>query len=195
MKWTVVQRRIREIWEKKKIAKLMPKRTTAPGYKFKYEDERVFEAMCKMVWDDHPMRNRLPGPYPSPNPLYLRIAAMVRSRALDAVWTAYLEKAGREELKAWQEAFGRIQANRRAPKAKMRSKKRGAARKSKPERTGLSPGLAWLEILLRGLEDACPKKGIDMGRFSGREQGWIRRGLCADPEGGAGRRPRGRKNA
>ena len=36
MKWTVVQQRIREIWEKKKIAKLMPKRTTAPGRKFEY---------------------------------------------------------------------------------------------------------------------------------------------------------------
>ena len=78
---------------------------------------------------------------------------MVRSRALDTVWTAYLEKAGREELKAWQEAFGRIQANRRAPKAEMRSKKRVAARKTKPERTGLSPGLAWVEIMRRGLED------------------------------------------
>ena len=31
MKWAVVQRRIREIWEEKKIAKLMPKRKPAPG--------------------------------------------------------------------------------------------------------------------------------------------------------------------
>ena len=108
-----------------------------------------------MVWHNHSMRNRLPRRYPSPNPLYLRIATMVRSRVLDAVWTAYLEKAGRNELKAWQEAFERIRANRRAPKDEMRSKKRVAARKTKPERTGLSPGLAWVEILLRGLEDFC----------------------------------------
>ena len=153
MKWTVVQKRIREIWPK--IAKLMPKRMTASGYTFKYEDELVFEAALCMIWHNHSMRNRLPGRYPSPNPLYLRIAAMVRSRALDAVWTAYLEKAGCEELKAWQEAFERIQANRRAPKAEMRSKnkKRVVVRKTKPERTGLSPGLAWFEIMRRGLED------------------------------------------
>ena len=157
MKWTVVRRRIREIWPK--IAKLPSERKPAPGPKVKYEDERVFEAALYMVWHNHSMRNRLPARYPSPNPLYLRIAAMVRSRALDAVWTAYLEKAGREELKAWQEAFGRIQANRRAPKAEMRSKKRVAARKTKPERTGLSPGLAWVEIMRRGLEDQPCKRG------------------------------------
>ena len=151
MKWTVVRRRIRQIWPK--IAKLMPKRKPAPGRKFEYEDERVFEAVLYMVWHNHSMRNRLPGRYPSPNPLYLRIAAMVRSRALDAAWKAYLEKASQDELQAWQEAFGRIQANRRAPKAEMRSKKRMAARKTKPERTGLSPGLAWVEIMRRGLED------------------------------------------
>ena len=153
MEWPAVQKRIHKIWPK--IAKLMPKRMTASGYKFKYEDELVFEAALYMVWHNHSMRNRLPGRYPSPNPLYLRIAAMVRSRALDAAWKTYLEKAGREELKAWQEAFGRIQANRRAPKAEKRSKKRVAVRKTKPERTGLSPGLAWVEILLRGLEDFC----------------------------------------
>ena len=155
MKWTAVRRRIREIWPK--IADLMPKRKPAPGPKVEYKDERVFEAVLYMVWHNHSMRNRLPGRYPSPNPLYLRIAAMVRSRALDAVWTAYLEKAGCEELKAWQEAFERIQANRRAPKAEMRSKKRVAVRNTKPERTGLSPGLAWVEIMRRGLEDQ-PRK-------------------------------------
>ena len=151
MKWTDVRRRIRETWPK--IAKHVPEHMTAPGPKFEYEDMRVFEAALYMVWHNHSMRNRLPGRYPSPNPLYLRIAAMVRSRALDELWAAYLEKASRDELKAWQDAFGRIQANRRAPKTEMRSKKRVAVRKTKPERTGLSPGLAWVEILRRGLED------------------------------------------
>ena len=159
MEWADIQKRICEIWEKKKIAKLMPKRTTAPGRKFEYEDELVFEAALYMVWHNHSMRNRLPARYPSPNPLYLRIAAMVRSRALDAVWNAYLETAGWDELEAWQEAFGCIQANRRAPKAHIRGKKRTAARKTKPERTGLSPGLAWVEILRRGLEDQPCKLG------------------------------------
>ena len=98
MKWTVVRRRIREIWPK--IAKLPSERKPAPGPKVKYEDERVFEAALYMVWHNHSMRNRLPARYPSPNPLYLRIAAMVRSRALDAVWTAYLEKASQDELQA-----------------------------------------------------------------------------------------------
>ena len=157
MKWTVVQKRIQKTWPR--ITKLLPERKPAPGPKFEYEDMRVFEAALYMVWHNHSMRNRLPGRYPSPNPLYLRIAAMVRSRALDAAWKTYLEKAGREELKAWQEAFGRIQANRRAPKAEMRRKKRTAARTTKPERTGLSPGLAWVEILRRGLEDQPCKRG------------------------------------
>ena len=159
MEWADIQKRIREIWEKKKIAKLMPKRTTAPGRKFEYEDEKIFEAALFMIWHNHSMRNRLPGRYPSPNPLYLRIATMVRLRVLDAVWTAYLEKAGRNELKAWREAFESIRANRRAPKAEKRGKKRVAARKTKPERTGLSPGLAWVEILRRGLEDQPCKLG------------------------------------
>ena len=157
MKWTVVQKRIQKTWPR--ITKLLPERKPAPGPKFEYEDMRVFEAALYMVWHNHSMRNRLPRRYPSPNPLYLRIATMVRSRVLDAVWTAYLEKAGRNELKAWQEAFERIRANRRAPKDEMRSKKRVAARKTKPERTGLSPGLAWVEILRRGLEDQPCKLG------------------------------------
>ena len=151
MEWPVVQKRIQKTWSK--IAKLLPERKPARGPKFEYEDVQVFEAALCMVWHNHSMRNRLDGRYPSPNPLYLRIAAMVRSRVLDAAWKAYLEKANRNELKAWQEAFERIRANRRAPKGEKRSKKRVAARKTKPERTGLSPGLAWVEILRRGLED------------------------------------------
>ena len=130
MKWTVVQRRIREIWEKKKIAKLMPKRTTAPGYKFKYEDERVFEAMCKMVWDDHPMRKPLGHPYPTVHPLYRRIAVLVQSRALDKMWAVYLKQLGKDERQAWRDAFVRIQ---------------------KGKRGGVSLGLAWFEIMRRGV--------------------------------------------
>lgn len=157
MKWIEVRRRIREIWPK--IAKHVPERMVASGHKFEYSDELVFEAALFMVWHNHSMRNRLDKRYPSPNPLYLRIAAIVRSRALDAAWKAYLEKASQDELQAWQEAFGRIQANRRAPKVEMRSKKRVAIRKTKPERTGLSPGLAWVEIMRRGLEDQPCKRG------------------------------------
>ena len=170
MKWTVVQRRIREIWKKEKIAKLMPKRKPAPGPKFEYEDMRVFEAALYMVWHNHSMRNRLSDRYPSPNPLYLRIAAMVRSRALDSAWAAYLEKASRAERGEWAAAFERIQRNRRKGMNKGRYakiSKRGEG--SKPERTGLSPGLAWVEILRRGVEDVRPKKGIDVGCFSRRE--------------------------
>ena len=60
MKWTVVQKRIQKTWPR--ITKLLPERKPAPGPKFEYEDERVFEAMCKMVWDDHPMRKPLGRP-------------------------------------------------------------------------------------------------------------------------------------
>ena len=130
MKCTAVQRRIREIWEKKKIAKHVPKRTTAPGHKFEYPDERAFEAMCKMVWDDHPMRKPLGHPYPTVHPLYRRISVLVQSRALDKKWAGYLAELSKDELLAWDEAFARI-----------RDGKRG----------GVSSGLAWFEIMRRGL--------------------------------------------
>ena len=104
MEWPVVQKRIQKIWPK--ITKLLPERKPAPGPKFEYEDMRVFEAALYMVWHNHSMRNRLPGRYPSPNPLYLRIAAMVRSRALDAAWKAYLEKASQDELRPGRRPLG-----------------------------------------------------------------------------------------
>ena len=72
MQWLAVRKRIRETWSE--VAKHVPERMTAPGRKFEYEDELVFEAALYMVWHNQSMRNRLPGRYPSPNPLYLRIA-------------------------------------------------------------------------------------------------------------------------
>ena len=128
MKWTVVQRRIREIWPK--IEEFVPARMTAPGHKFEYEDERVFEAMLKMVWDDHPMRKPLGHPYPTVHPLYRRIAVLVQSRALDKMWAVYLRQLDKDERQAWRDAFARIQEGRRG---------------------GISPGLAWFEILRRGV--------------------------------------------
>ena len=71
MKWTEVRRWIRQIWPK--IAKHVPELITAPGHKFEYSDELVFEALCKVVWDDHPMRKPLGNPYPTVHPLYPRI--------------------------------------------------------------------------------------------------------------------------
>ena len=128
MKWTDVRRRIRETWPE--VAKHMPKRKLAPGPKFEYEDERVFEAMCKMVWDDHPMRKPLGRPYPTVHPLYRRIAVLVQSRALDKMWAVYLKQLGKDERQAWRDAFARIQ---------------------KGKRGGVSVGLAWYEILRRGV--------------------------------------------
>ena len=98
--------------------------------------------------------------YPSPNPLYLRLAAMVRSRVLDMAWIAYLEDISRAERDEWAAAFERIRRNRRrSSTGKSRCPPAKSGKKpAKPERTGLSPGLAWLEILLRGLEDVCAKK-------------------------------------
>ncbi len=152
MKWTGVRKRVREAWPR--LKRYMPDCDSQSDVHRGYTDEQVFEAALYMVWHNHSMRNRLDEIYPSPNPLYLRITAMVRSRALDKTWKAYLKDANRKELKAWQEAFERIQANRRAPRAETPGKKRPAApRKTKPERTGLSPGLAWVEILRRGVEN------------------------------------------
>ena len=128
MKWTDVRRRIRETWPE--VAKHVPEHMTAPGPKFVYSDERVFEAMCKMVWDDHPMRKPLGHPYPTVHPLYRRIAVLVQSRALDKMWAVYLRQLDKDERKAWRDAFARIQ---------------------KGKRGGVSVGLAWYEILRRGV--------------------------------------------
>ena len=128
MTWIELRRSIRETWSE--VAKHVAKRTTAPGHKFKYEDERVFEAMLKMVWDDHPMRKPLGRPYPTVHPLYRRIAALVQSRALDKMWAVYLKQLGKDERQAWRDAFARIQEGRRG---------------------GVSLGLAWVEILRRGV--------------------------------------------
>ena len=130
MKWTDVRHRIREIWPE--IAKHEPERKAAPGHKFEYSDELVFEAMCKMVWDDHPMRKLLGPPYPTVHPLYRRISALVQSRALDKMWAGYLKLLDKDERQAWRGAFGRIREGQRG---------------------GISPGLAWFEIMRRGLED------------------------------------------
>ena len=128
MKWTDVRRRIRETWPE--VAKHMPKRKLAPGPKFEYEDERVFEAMLKMVWDDHPMRKPLGPPYPTVHPLYRRISVLVQSRALDKMWAVYLRQLDKDERQAWRDAFARIQEGRRG---------------------GVCAGLAWFEILRRGV--------------------------------------------
>lgn len=128
MKWTAVRSRTREIWPK--IAKHVPEQVTAPGHKFEYPDELIFEAMCKMVWDDHPMRKPLGPPYPTVHPLYRRIAVLVQSRALDKMWAGYLKQLDKNERKAWRDAFARIREGRRG---------------------GVCAGLAWYEIMRRGL--------------------------------------------
>ena len=128
MQWPDVQMRIRQIWPK--IVKHMPERMAAPGHKFEYSDELVFEAMCKMVWDDHPMRKPLGRPYPTVHPLYRRIAVLVQSRALDKMWGGYLKQLDKVEREAWRDAFARIREGQRG---------------------GISPGLAWFEIMRRGV--------------------------------------------
>ena len=136
MEWPVVQKRIRKIW--KKIAKHVPKRGKQADSHIEYDDERVFEAMCKMVWDDHPMRKPLGHPYPTVHPLYRRISVLVQSRALDKMWAGYLAELDKGERQAWRDAFARIQEGRRG---------------------GVSLGLAWFEIMRRGLDDQPCKRG------------------------------------
>lgn len=128
MKWTVVQRRIREIWPK--IEEFVPEREKLSEGRIVYKDRLVFEAMLKMVWDDHPMRKPLGHPYPTVHPLYRRIAVLVQSRALDKMWAVYLRQLDKDELLAWRDAFARIQEGRRG---------------------GVSVGLAWFEIMRRGV--------------------------------------------
>lgn len=83
-----------------------------------------------MVWDDYPMRKPLGYPYPTVHLLYRRIAVLVQSRALDKMWAVYLRQLGKDERRAWRDAFARIRAG---------------------ERGGVSLGLAWVEILRRGV--------------------------------------------
>ncbi len=130
MKWTDVRRRIREIWPD--IAKHVPDREKRSEGHIEYGDDLVFEAMLKMIWDDQPMRKPLGAPYPTVHPLYRRIAVLVQSRALDKMWAGYLAKLSKDERQAWRDALARIQEGRRG---------------------GVSPGLAWFEIMRRGLED------------------------------------------
>ena len=176
MKWTVVQKRIREIWPD--IAEDLPGRSKRAKGQIEYEDDRVFEAALYMVRHNIAMRDLEEERYPSPNPLYLRLAAMVRSRVLDRVWTSYLADAGQAELKGWAAAFERIRRNRRrssTDKSRCPPAKSGK-KPTKPERTGLSPGLAWLEILLRGLEDIRDNNGIGQAISRERAQGRPKRG-------------------
>ena len=128
MKWAIVRRRIREIWPK--IEGLVPERERRSEGRIVYQDRLVFESMCKMVWADHPMRKPFGHPYPTVHPLYRRIAVLVQSRALDKMWASFLEELSKDELLAWREAFARIQEGRRG---------------------GVSLGLAWFEIMRRGL--------------------------------------------
>ncbi len=128
MKWTVVQRRIREIWPA--IERHVPERDKRSKVHIEYRDMLVFEAMLKMVWDDHPMRKPLGLPYPTVHPLYRRIAVLVQSRALDKMWAVYLKQLDKDERQAWRDAVARIQEG---------------------ERGGVCAGLAWYEILRRGV--------------------------------------------
>lgn len=162
MEWPVVQKRIRKIW--KKIAKHVPERTKRAKGQLDYEDEQVFEAALYMVRHNIAMRDLEEERYPSPNPLYLRLAAMVRSRVLDMAWASFLKDTSRAELEDWAAAFDGIRRHRRRPsKGKVpRPRVKDGKKLLKPERTGLSSGLAWIEILRRGLEDICVDRGIDL---------------------------------
>ena len=95
-----------------------------------YQDRLVLEAMCKMVWADHHMRKPLGHPYPIVHPLYRRIDVLVQSRALDKMWAVYLKQLDRVERQSWRDAVARIQ---------------------KGERGGVCAGLAWFEIMRRGV--------------------------------------------
>ena len=108
----------------------MPERERRSEGRIVYKDRLVFEAMCKMVWADHPMRKPLGHPYPTVHPLYRRIAVLVQSRALDKMWGGYLKQLDKVERQAWRDAFARIREGRRG---------------------GISPGLAWVEILRRAV--------------------------------------------
>jgi hypothetical protein len=128
MKWTDVRHRIREIWPE--IAEHVPERSPRSDACIKFEDRLVFEAALNLVWFDKPMRKPLGPPYPTVHPLYRRIAVLVRTRAIDKLWSEYLKRLGDDELDAWKTAFARSQAGRRG---------------------GIGVGLAWYEIMRRGV--------------------------------------------
>lgn len=116
----------------------MPARGSKSAAHMDYSDELVFEAALYMVWRNHPMRKPLGPPYPTVHPLYRRIAVLVQSRALDKMWAGYLGELRKDELLAWEKTFARLQG-------------------AKTERGGISLGLAWCEVLRRGLDDRLKK--------------------------------------
>ena len=109
MKWTDVQKRISKIWPEPPGH--VPKPSKRSIGQTVYKDEEVFEAALYMVRHNIAMRDLEEERYPSPNPLYLRLAAMVRSRVLDMAWAAFLKGASRAELEEWSAAFERIRQN------------------------------------------------------------------------------------
>ena len=156
MKWAIVRRRIREIWPK--IEGLVPERERRSEGRIAYQDRLVFEAMCKMVWADHPMRKPFGHPYPTVHPLYRRIAVLVQSRALDKMWAVYLKQLDKDERQSWRDAFARIQNG---------------------ERGGVCAGLAWFEIMRRGV--VRRPRGARRGRRGEMQAGEDRLWIDIDP--------------
>ena len=130
MKWNFVRKRIREIWPH--IQQHVPARGELSQGHVKFDDGLVFEAALYLIWRDSSINKVLGHPYPTVHPLHRRIAALVHARALDKLWADYLARLRKDELQAWEDAFAKIQEGRRG---------------------GISIGLAWCEILRRGLED------------------------------------------
>ncbi len=137
MKWSDVRKRIVEIWPE--IKRHVPERSKKSNGHIIFDDRLVFEAALKLVWQDKPMNKSLGHPYPTVHPLYRRIAVLVHTRAIDKLWAGYLKRLDEKELEAWRKAFAVSQAGQRG---------------------GIGVGLAWYEIMRRGLEDRMDRRGL-----------------------------------
>ena len=135
MKWTVVQRRIREIWPK--IEEFVPEpnkgRRRRPTT---YTASDAFEAMLYLLWHNRSMRA-----YPSAACLCRTVSPWLVPRTLDKLWAGYLAELSKKELLAW-----RVQIER--------------YRQGKRKHGGFSLAVSWCLVLWRVLEDICEDKGI-----------------------------------
>lgn len=135
MKWTVVQRRIREIWPK--IEGLVPEGNKARRRRpTTYKASDAFDAMLYLLWHNKAMRD-----YPSAACLCRMVSPWLEPRALDKLWAGYLAELSKKELLAW-----RVQIDR--------------YRQGKRKHGGFSLAVSWCLVLWRGLEDICKKKGV-----------------------------------
>lgn len=151
MKWTVVQKRIRGIWEE--ISGHVPKRKATRGPGPINTDRSIFETLLYLLWQRTPMRARIGKEYPSVGCLCRGVGAWVESRTLDKLWGEYLRRLRSDELRAWRDKFELIRGGKKAD-------------------GGVNLGAGWCLIMWRVLEDTCRSRGAEGAKKASGTKEW-----------------------